>query len=148
MDGCSKCREINTVSLTCGSLQVLPWNNDCIIEKLDGWKWCRHITDFFQHMHAWNQGCIKIIMISRCYNSCSAKTQQIWNNAWLQLLSYNKKGRITVRMAEVELRISFEKRDDCKCLIQKKHSSLDHCKWRPKIMTVPLKCMTARASWK
>ena len=62
MDDCSKCCEINTVSLICGSLQVLPWNNDSIIEKMDGWKWCHHITDFFQYMHAWNQGCIKIVI--------------------------------------------------------------------------------------
>ena len=36
MDGCYKCCEINTVSLTYGSLQVLPWNNDTTIEKMDG----------------------------------------------------------------------------------------------------------------
>ena len=66
MDCCSKCCEINTVSMTYGSLQVLPWSNDPIIEKMDGWKWCHHITDIFQDMHAWNQGCIKIIMIFPC----------------------------------------------------------------------------------
>ena len=71
MDGCSKCCEINTVSLTYGSLQVLPGNNDSIIEKMDNWNWCHHITDFLQDMHAWNQGCIKIIMISPSFNSCS-----------------------------------------------------------------------------
>ena len=49
MDDCSKCCEINTVSLTYGSLQVLLWNNDSIIEKMDGRKWCHHITDFFQY---------------------------------------------------------------------------------------------------
>ena len=36
MDGCYKCCEINTVSLTYGSLQVLPWNNDTTIGKMDG----------------------------------------------------------------------------------------------------------------
>ena len=36
-------------------LQVLPWNNDSIIEKMDGWKWCRHITDWFEYTHTWNQ---------------------------------------------------------------------------------------------
>ena len=82
------------------------------------WKWCHHITDFFQDMHAWNQGYIKI-MISRCYNSCSAKTKQIWKNAWLQLLFYDKNGPISVWMAPMWLRISFEKRDDCKCLFQR-----------------------------
>ena len=72
MDGCSKCCEINRVSLTYGTLQVLPGNNDSIIEKMDNWKWCHHITDFLQDMHAWNQGCIKI-MISPSFNSCSTK---------------------------------------------------------------------------
>ena len=33
-----------------------------------------------------------LFMIYPCYNSCSAKTQQTWKNAWLQLLFYNKKG--------------------------------------------------------
>ena len=60
MDGCNKCCEINTMSLTYGSLQVFPWKNDTIIEKMDGRKWCRHITDFFQYMYAWNQGGIII----------------------------------------------------------------------------------------
>ena len=63
MDGCNKCCEINTVSLTCGLLQVLPWNNDTIIEKMAGWEGCHHITDFFQYKKAWNQGGI-IISIS------------------------------------------------------------------------------------
>ena len=35
-------------------------NDVTIIEKMDAWKWCRHITDYFQHMHAWNQGGIII----------------------------------------------------------------------------------------
>ena len=30
-------------------------------------------------------------MISPCYNSCSAKTQQVWKNEWLQLPFYNRK---------------------------------------------------------
>ena len=33
-------------------------------------------------------------------------------------------------------------------LVSKKHSPLDHCKWRPETMTVPLKCMAASASLK
>ena len=72
MDGCKNCCEIDTVSSTCGFLQVLPWNNDTIIEKIDGWKWCRYEKNFFQYMHDWNQGGITII-VSPCYNSCSAK---------------------------------------------------------------------------
>ena len=40
------CHKINTVSLTHGSLQMLPWNNDTAIEKADGCNQCRQITDF------------------------------------------------------------------------------------------------------
>ena len=29
-------------------------------KKIDGWNWCRHVTDFFQYIHAWNQGGIII----------------------------------------------------------------------------------------
>ena len=29
-------------------------------KKIDGWNWCRHATDFFQYIHAWNQGGIII----------------------------------------------------------------------------------------
>ena len=81
MDGCYKCCEINTVSLTYRSLQVLPWNNDITIEKMVGCNRCRQITDFLQHIHFWNQ---------RGKNSC-------WKNAWLQLFFYNTK-RNTHRM--------------------------------------------------
>ena len=44
IDSFSKCCEINAVSLTYGSLQILPWSNDFILEEIDGSKWCRHIT--------------------------------------------------------------------------------------------------------
>ena len=40
----------------------------------------------------------------------------------------------------------FEERDDCKCLFQGNTvllKILDQCKWPPKIMAVPLKCMSA-----
>ena len=97
MDGCKKCCEISTISSTCGFLQVLLWNNYTIIEKMDSWEWCHHETNFFQYMHAWNQGGIIIIVRFLCYNSCSEKTQWIWNNKWLQLLFYNRK-RVTHRM--------------------------------------------------
>ena len=33
MGGWKNCCEINTVSSTCGFLQVLPWNNNTVIEK-------------------------------------------------------------------------------------------------------------------
>ena len=74
MDGCKKYCEIKTVSLKCGLLQALPWNNDTIIEKMDGCKWCRQITNFFQYTNAWNQGGIRIILsIPFFENSCFAK---------------------------------------------------------------------------
>ena len=61
MDGCNKCCEIDRVSLTYGSLQVLPWNNNTIIEKINGSNRCRQITDFIQYIHSWNQGGVIII---------------------------------------------------------------------------------------
>ena len=60
MDGCSKCCEINTVSLTYGPFQVLPWNNGSIIEKMDRWKWFHHITDVLY-------ACLKIRMYQNYY---------------------------------------------------------------------------------
>ena len=60
MDGCYKCCEINTVSLTYGSLQLLQWNNDTTREKMDGCNRWRQITDFIQYIHSWNQGGIII----------------------------------------------------------------------------------------
>ena len=95
MDGYNKCCEINTVSLTYGLLQVIPWNNDTIIEKIDGWKWCYHKTSFFQHKHAWNQGGIIVSIYD-----ISLLQFLFWKNTvnlkkeWLQLLFYNRKRAI------------------------------------------------------
>ena len=61
MDGCNRCCEIDTVSLTYGSIQVLLWNNNTIIEKINGSNRCRQIVDFIQYVHYWNQGGIIII---------------------------------------------------------------------------------------
>ena len=47
---------INTVSLTYGPLQVLPWSNDTTIEKKDSCNRCRQTTDLIQYIHSWNQG--------------------------------------------------------------------------------------------
>ena len=55
MDDWYKCCEINTMSLTYGSLQVLLWNNDATIKKINSCNWCRQITDFFKYIHSWNQ---------------------------------------------------------------------------------------------
>ena len=74
MDGCNKCWEIDTVYLKYGSLQVLPWNNNTIIEKINGSNRCGQITEFIQYIHTWNEGGIIITMTCPCYNSCYAKT--------------------------------------------------------------------------
>ena len=42
----------NTLYLTDGLLQVLLWNNDTTIEKMDGCNWFSQITDFFEYVHA------------------------------------------------------------------------------------------------
>ena len=51
-DGWNKCCEIETVSLTYGSLKVLPQNSNTIIEKLNGSNRCRQITDFIQYIRS------------------------------------------------------------------------------------------------
>ena len=41
---------------------------------------------------------------------------------------------------------TFKNRNQCKCLFKRNIvplKVLDHCKWPPKIIMVPLKCMTA-----
>ena len=55
MDDCKMCCKINTPSLTNGSLQVLPWNNDTTIEKIDACSQCCQLTDPFQYIHPWIQ---------------------------------------------------------------------------------------------
>ena len=100
MDDCYKCCEINTVSLTYGSLQVLPWNNDTTIEKMDSCNRCRQITDFIQHIHSWNQGGIiisnydiSLLQLLFCKNTvnlkeCLAVIALLFfhsSNGWLQL---------------------------------------------------------------
>ena len=63
------------MSLTYGSFQVFPWNNDATIEKMDSCDWCHKITDFFQYVHSWNQGDIIISSYNiSCYNCCCAET--------------------------------------------------------------------------
>ena len=61
MDVCSKCCEIDTVSLTYRSLQVLSRNNNTLTEKLNGSNICRQITDVIQYIHSLNQEGITII---------------------------------------------------------------------------------------
>ena len=79
MDGCNKCCGTNRVSPTQGSLKMLPWNNDTIIEKVNVWKWCQDVTDFFQYMHAWSRGGvssifnISLLQFLFCKNTVSLK---------------------------------------------------------------------------
>ena len=42
---------------------MLPWNNDTIVEKIDGCNRSRQITDFIQYKHSWNQAGI---IVSNC----------------------------------------------------------------------------------
>ena len=108
-------REINTMCLTYQSLQVLPWNNGTAIEKMAGWNWNSHITDFFQYMHAWNQAGIAI---------------SIYDISLLPFLFCKstvnlKKWRTATGIAN-QLN-TFEKRDDCKCLLPE-HNTLENTK--------------------
>ena len=90
------------MSLTYGSLQVFPWKNDTIIEKMDGRKWCRHITDFFQYMYAWNQGGIiisvydiSLLQFLFCKNTVlffiifdmSTRSSLFWQNKFFQFFN-------------------------------------------------------------
>ena len=91
MDGCYNCCEINIVSLTYGSLQVLPWNNDSTIEKLDGCNRCCQITVFIWYITSWNQGGIiisnfdiSLLLLLFCKDSK-------FNNTLLQFFFYNRK---------------------------------------------------------
>ena len=46
MDDRNKCCDVDTVFLTYGWLQVLPWNNNTIIEKKYSSNRCRQLTDY------------------------------------------------------------------------------------------------------
>ena len=62
-DGCSKCCELNSVSLTCGSLPVLPYKNDSGTKDVSETK---------------NEPKSLYLLAVPCNcNSCSARTQQI-----------------------------------------------------------------------
>ena len=50
------------------------------------------LSMYFFFLYAWNQGGIVIIVSISLLQFCSAKTQEIWKNEWLQLLFYNRKG--------------------------------------------------------
>ena len=84
------------MSLTYGSLQVLPWNNDTTTEKTDGCNWRCQITDFFQHIHHWNQESIIVNKYNNIKNynkhskfeKCAAAFALLFcysSNGWLQM---------------------------------------------------------------
>ena len=127
---------------------MLLLNNDSIVVKMAGWKWCHHIADFFQYMHTWNQGCSKIIMICPCYNSCFANVHEIWKNEWLQLLFHNKTFWSPYGWLQWNWELALKKGMAASaCFIETQHprSLQVTC---PKKMTVPFKCMIASASLK
>ena len=133
MDGCNKCCKINTESLTCGSLQVLPWNNDTIIEKIDGCKWFRHVTDFFQYMHALNQGGMMISISISLLQFLFCKSKVNLKNVSGCNYSYRKRAihRMDGYNWNCELHQYLWKKDDYKCLFQRNTvllKTLDHCK--------------------
>ena len=55
MDDCKECCEINSVlnKWIASSAPLKKWH--CHRKKMDSYKWCRQITNFFQCIHAWNQ---------------------------------------------------------------------------------------------
>ena len=149
MDGCNKCCEINTVFLTCELSQVVPWNNDTVKEKMDGWKWCRHITDFFQCIHVWKQeGIIISIIISMPllqFLFCKINLKE-----WVAAITLFQEKKFIHRVHgwnwTCELTLYLWKKDNCKCLFKRNTvpmKILDHCKWPPETMMVQLKCMAA-----
>ena len=87
MDGCNKCCEIGSVSLTYGSLQVLRRNNDTIIEKRNGSNICCQLTRHSIYTFVKSGGKtiiikydISLLQLSLCKNIAHLK------NAWMQLL--------------------------------------------------------------
>ena len=154
MDGCKKYCEIKTVSLTCGLLQVLPWNNDTIIEKMDGCNWCRNITNFFQYMQAWNQGGIKIIVSIPLLKWLLFKN--IVNlNEWVAVITLYNRKRVIHRMDGCNWTCGLTqyiwKKSWLQVLFKRNTVPLktqDHCKWPPEKVMVQLKCMAASAPLK
>ena len=115
MDGCKKCCEINTVSFTCGLLQVLPRKN--------GWlEVMSSYNNFFQYMRAWNQGGIIIIA------SISLLQFLFWKNTvnlkeWaVQLLFCNgnsSNGWLQLDLILMKLTQYLWKKEDWKCLFER-----------------------------
>ena len=89
MNGCYKFCKLNTMALIYGLLQVLLWNSDTSIEKMDRYDWCRQITDFFQYIHSSNEG--SIIISNYDISLLQLLFYKNTVNAWLQLFFYNRK---------------------------------------------------------
>ena len=91
---CINSCEINTVNLTYGWSQVPPWNNDSTIKKKKEWLQLLSSNNrlfLTIYIPVTTEFSLLVTMISPCCNSCSANTEYIWNNAWLQRLFYNGK---------------------------------------------------------
>ena len=76
---------------------------------------------------------LQLLLVSPCYNSCSATAQQIWKNERLQLLFYNRK-RVTHRMDvcnwTCELTHYPWKKGWLQMLVWKKYSTLKNTRSR------------------
>ena len=66
-----------------GLLQVLSWNNDTTVEKMDDCNWSCQKTDFFQCIHGLNQGDIiisnydiSLLQFLLCKNTVNLKKNQ------------------------------------------------------------------------
>ena len=154
MNGCKRCCEINTVSLIYRSVQVLR-EIMYYHRKIDGWKWYRHITDFFQYIHVWKQGGIVISTYDiSLLLFCSAKTSKFEGTSGCSYSFIIQKEPFIKWMAATRIANqlnTLEKMDGCKCLFQRNRvplKILDHFKWFPEIMAVLLKCITASAPLK
>ena len=125
-------KEINTLYLKYGLPQVLTCN------------WCRQIAVLFQYIYAWNQGGFKIsnwdislLQFMFCKNTVNLKE---FLTAFSLSFCYSLNGWLQLKL-QINL-ISFEKRDDCKCLFRRNTvplKILGHCKRPPELMMVPLK---------
>ena len=90
------------------------------------------------------------MLVSPCYNSYSAK------HSTFERMSGCNYAFIIEKSSSIPLWINSipltsENRNDCKCLFKRNTVPLkiqDHCKWPPKIMVVPLKCMAISVSLK
>ena len=133
---------LQKVSLTYGSLQLLPWNEDTIIVKMDSFSWFCQTTllsiyifnvYFFQYiqtsfLHAWKQGGIiisnfdiSLLQFLFCKNTVNLKECV---TAFALLFYYSSKGWL-----QLELWIKYLwKKGWLQVLVPKKHSCLENAR--------------------